>query len=134
MIQKKSYGTAIIIQLLDVTDKMVIVYIAVMLSVCFSLGHTSALHYSYGCSEPQAPLYGGYSPKQYFYYVGSTISFHCDDGYEMDGASWTVCIYDAKVGKGAWIHSPPICTRKFNTYNMAIPVLHNTYIYSCKNG
>lgn len=91
---------------------MATIFIVLVLMACIGLGKPSALYF--GCSEPQSPQHGGYSPTQYFYYVGSVIEFHCDDGYEVYGASWTVCIYNPIARKGLWIHSPPICKRKLN--------------------
>ena len=88
----------------------------VTIATCIALGEPSAVYF--GCSAPHSPQYGGYSPKQYFYSIGSTIKFHCDDGYQVHGASWTVCIYNIKAGKGSWIHKPPLCKRKLMKYTI----------------
>lgn len=77
---------------------MATIFIALVLTACISLGKPSALYF--GCSKPQSPEHGGYSPTKYFYHVGGIIEFHCDNGYEVHGTSWTVCIYNPIARKG----------------------------------
>ena len=83
-----------------------------MCAASFSLGTPSAVHY--GCEELGHIENGGHTPKQYFYPLGSIVTFHCNDGYELEGVSWTVCAFNKKTGQGSWIHSLPICKCKLH--------------------
>ena len=87
-------------------------FVLMMCAVCFSLGTPSAVHY--GCEELGHMENGGHTPKQYFYPLGSTVWFHCNHGYELEGVSWTVCTYNKKTGQALWIHSRPTCKRKLH--------------------
>ena len=71
-----------------------------------------ATYYSKACDPPHRIDYGGYTPYSSQYSVGSKIKFHCDKGYKLYGASWTVCKWDKRA---YWAHPLPICKRRFTT-------------------
>ena len=65
------------------------------------------------CDPPRRPDYGGYSPHMANYTVGSRITFHCDKGYKLHGASWTECKWDKA---SYWVNPPPVCTCKLRDF------------------
>ncbi len=71
-----------------------------------------ATYHSKGCDPPHRIDYGGYTPYKPQYSIGSKIKFHCDKGYKIYGASWTVCKWDKR---SYWAHPLPICKRRFTT-------------------
>ena len=93
-----------------------------MMKVLFMLFSIQAVAFatryqSYGsCDPPRHPDNGGYYGSTYRrlkYPIGSKIRFFCKNGYELEGASWTICKYFNR--RVHWLHSPPVCRRKFNT-------------------
>ena len=90
----------------------IVLLMVAVLATSFSLGTPYAVHY--GCEKVGVLPYGGYTPQKHFYPLGSTVQFHCNEGYELDGATWTVCAYNRETGQGSWIHSLPTCQRKLN--------------------
>ena len=65
------------------------------------------------CDPPYGPEYGGYSPYNSSHYpYGKQIKYYCDDGYKLDGHSWSVCDYDRKNDTSYWKYPTPECKKK----------------------
>ncbi|XP_066271848.1 P-selectin-like [Branchiostoma lanceolatum] len=59
------------------------------------------------CTTPVAPINGALSPSEPNYYQDDVITFTCDQGYELNGASNVTCQADQ-----TWSHPVPTCRRK----------------------
>ena len=57
------------------------------------------------CTDP-TPLNGGINPLQFdgFYPENLTVSFTCDDRYNLDGNESSTCL-----ANGTWNPQPPVC-------------------------
>ena len=53
------------------------------------------------------------------YYQNDTVSFQCDDGYSLSGASEITCL-----GGDEWDDDQPICACQYNIY------IYPNYVYS----
>ena len=83
--------------------------LATLLIAVATIQITLATYYS-TCDPPRHPDYGGYSPYNNKYYVGSKIKFYCKPGYRQYGPSSSTCKeYNKRV---YWTHQPPVCKRK----------------------
>ncbi len=62
------------------------------------------------CRAPPNPKYGGYYSGHYqSYELGTVINYYCEQGYELHGRAWTVCILGNQGPY--WLYPPPICRR-----------------------
>lgn len=68
------------------------------------------------CEAPLTPRYGTMSPSKDIYYFGSSITFSCEEGYDLEGKSRLRCREDSTAfflgGGGAWDADPPTCRGK----------------------
>ena len=69
------------------------------------------------CYPPIGVEYGGYSPVETSYSTGSTIRYHCDEGYEIEGKSQAECIYDSSMDEARFSSPPPFCKRQFKCFH-----------------
>ena len=71
-------------------------------------------YWSVTCDPPRRPDNGVYYGSAYGsskYPIGSRIRFSCNNGYRLEGASWTVCKHFNK--RAYWLHPSPVCKRKY---------------------
>lgn len=67
---------------------------------------------TYYCGAPDPLSYGTISPQQRTYPIGATVEFSCNNGFVLVGQKWTVCVFNAKIGRPGWAHPTPVCKRK----------------------
>ena len=82
--------------------------------VAFAIRYQSNRYQYVTCDPPRRPDNGAYYGSAYGsfkYPVGSRIRFSCNNGYKLEGASWTVCKHFNK--RAYWLHPSPVCKRKF---------------------
>lgn len=76
--------------------------------------------------------------------VADTVSFTCNQGYELTGASSVVCNLNAQTGAASWSAAAPTCLPKRCTATLAAPtngtvnatviVTGQSALYSCSTG
>ncbi|CAH0717600.1 unnamed protein product, partial [Brenthis ino] len=57
------------------------------------------------CTYPGTTISGRMSSVKFYYKIGETISFTCEPGYRLDGATMLRCLKNRK-----WSNSIPLCT------------------------
>ena len=71
------------------------------------------------CHPPDGPNNGGFQPKNAYYSVGHSIKFFCNEGYDLHGAPWSVCKFNARTRKAFWHAEPPVCKRMCIIINLS---------------
>ena len=60
------------------------------------------------CGDPGVPVNGYKANVKQVYHLNDTVSFHCNEGYTMDGSILNVC-----TQSGEWAHPVPVCGGKY---------------------
>jgi hypothetical protein len=86
--------------------------LAVAVLAAVSLTLVDATYY---CRAPPSVENGGHSgTNRYYFQEGSVITYWCDDGYTLQGASRRTCSYRSSTRKYQWDGSAPSCIGKFH--------------------
>lgn len=64
------------------------------------------------CFPPDNLAHGIIIPLREYYHIGHAIDFECVDGYELEGITWTVCVYNTTLKMAHWHFDIPHCKRK----------------------
>ena len=69
---------------------------------------------TYYCRAPPSVENGRHSgTNRYYFQEGSVITYWCDDGYSLQGASQRMCSYSRSTRKYQWDGAAPTCLCKF---------------------
>ena len=69
---------------------------------------------TYYCRAPPSVENGRHSgTNRYYFQEGSVITYWCDDGYSLQGASRRMCSYSRSTRKYQWDGAAPACICKF---------------------
>ena len=66
------------------------------------------------CYPPENFAHGVIRPLREYYHIGHAIDFECEDGHELEGETWTICVYNTTTRTAHWHFEIPHCKRKLN--------------------